>query len=533
MTKGRLFKMLAVNLVVTMSVAVLFNWATVSATEQPAKLIITEVQTQSASSKTEEFIEIYNPTDQEVDLSSFTLSYLSASGSTASAMTLSPSVHGTSLRARNFLLVSQSSYPIGADATFTTGLNDVGGHIQISLNGAVVDTVGWGTATHPEGQPSIVATKGATISRKLDANGIFQDTENNSADFGETTPSPRGGGLVETAVDACPNIEGVQQTLPVGYSIDQSGNCVIEPTDVCPNISDAQTEIPDGYEEDEAGNCILKQDCLVEISEISAQPNYNGQEYVEFLNSSDKTAKLNLCTVEINGGSKKTLNETLLSPGARYIQVFSSGTIRNSAGQIVLINSLNQETAYAYAATSEGQVVNYESGNQAGVVSDKPTPGASNETIVLSDEELSAAQSEGYADCGVGKYRNPETNRCRNIVIATAVLAACDAGQERNPDTNRCRKVTTAATLAACATGQERNPDTNRCRKIVVNTANTAPVTVNSATRPDDRPLRFSFAVAIGILGGVAAYGVYEYRSELRSFKKKLFARFQKTGPPG
>ena len=72
------------------------------------------------------------------------------------------------------------------------------------------------------------------------------------------------------------------------------------------------------------------------------------------------------------------------------------------------------------------------------------------------------------AECPEGKYRNPDTNRCRTIEEAVNALSVCEEGYERNPVTNRCRKIATATTagLTPCKEGQERNPATNRCRSI-------------------------------------------------------------------
>lgn len=72
------------------------------------------------------------------------------------------------------------------------------------------------------------------------------------------------------------------------------------------------------------------------------------------------------------------------------------------------------------------------------------------------------------AECPDGKYRSPETGRCRTIEEAVNAMTACEEGYERNPTTNRCRKLVSvaAATLTPCLEGQERNPATNRCRSI-------------------------------------------------------------------
>lgn len=157
------------------------------------------------------------------------------------------------------------------------------------------------------------------------------------------------------------------------------------------------------------------------------------------------------------------------------------------------------------------------------------------------------------ADCPQGKYRNPETNRCRNIedaiatlaacaegqsrnpetnrcrstaTTASAVLTPCAAGQERNPETNRCKSVAGANILSACPAGQERNPSTNRCRKSVLaaalTPANIAPIT--QATTSNQLILTL-----LGIAGaGAVGYGIYEWRSELASVARKVYSRVGK-----
>jgi hypothetical protein len=59
--------------------------------------------------------------------------------------------------------------------------------------------------------------------------------------------------------DACPNIAGVQTSIPAGMTKDASGNCVTPPvtppTDVCSNIEGVQTSVPAGMTRDAAGNC--------------------------------------------------------------------------------------------------------------------------------------------------------------------------------------------------------------------------------------------------------------------------------------
>lgn len=159
----------------------------------------------------------------------------------------------------------------------------------------------------------------------------------------------------------------------------------------------------------------------------------------------------------------------------------------------------------------------------------------------------------GLADCGPGKERNPETNRCRTIVSAdtTSTLTPCLPGQERNPGTNRCRSIETAAatTLVACAEGQERNPETNRCRSILTAASTTlAPCPAGQERNPDtnrcrkvaavdaaattlvkdiaatEQPSSSSWFIASGAVLAAIGYAIYEWRAEItrkvRALKK-------------
>lgn len=140
-----------------------------------------------------------------------------------------------------------------------------------------------------------------------------------------------------------------------------------------------------------------------------------------------------------------------------------------------------------------------------------PSPGQPN---IFPPEEIKTTDS-AQTPCPAGKERNPETNRCRNIVVAVesavcaegqlrnpetgrckkiveeTAAAACKEGQERNPDTNRCRNIaSTAGTLVPCKEGQERNPETNRCRNIVAESTEAKPCPEGQERNPETNRCR-------------------------------------------
>lgn len=170
-----------------------------------------------------------------------------------------------------------------------------------------------------------------------------------------------------------------------------------------------------------------------------------------------------------------------------------------------------------------------------------PTPGF---------ENLFTAPVPVLAACPEGKYRNPDTGRCRSIEEAVSELASCDEGYERNPTTNRCRKITFASTasLTPCAEGQERNPATNRCRSIASAVAELIPCDEGYERNPATNRCRkvqgemmptapfavqpisanvpiWQWWVGGGILAALVGYGIWEWRRELAKVWYRIIKR--------
>lgn len=141
---------------------------------------------------------------------------------------------------------------------------------------------------------------------------------------------------------------------------------------------------------------------------------------------------------------------------------------------------------------------------------------------------VASVHVEVLAECPAGKYRNPETNRCRTIEEAVNALATCPEGQYRNPETNRCKASGTlaAASLVPCKEGQERNPATNRCRKSLLASNNPA-TNLASVEQAGSSSAALPWVLGIVALGAIG-YGIYEWRSEIIGIAGRVFARFKK-----
>ncbi|RKG80569.1 hypothetical protein D7W79_07675 [Corallococcus exercitus] len=182
-------------------------------------VVISEVSTASAANTTDDFIEIYNPTNTDIDLTGWKLMYRSAGGSSTDytlAATVATTTPRKVIKAHGYFLFASSrfstSYPsIAVDAVWSGGVDlaQGGGNIRLgdptstlvpTTTTGVADTLSYGTGrTLPEGSPAPVqpSTSGS-IERKAvstststtlglggaDASrGNAYDSDNNSVDF--------------------------------------------------------------------------------------------------------------------------------------------------------------------------------------------------------------------------------------------------------------------------------------------------------------------------------------------------------------
>jgi len=156
---------------------------------------INEVQTGTSGSAADEFVELANTGNAPADISGWKVVYRSAAGTSDTSLATIPA--GTTLAAGAFYLLAGSAYAGSSppDQSFSTGLAAGGGGVGLrDASGALVDGVGWGTATNalvegsPGAAPPATASPGSSLARIPDGH----DTNVNSADFTVTaTATPK------------------------------------------------------------------------------------------------------------------------------------------------------------------------------------------------------------------------------------------------------------------------------------------------------------------------------------------------------
>lgn len=439
-------------------------------------LIINRVVAGLSGQTAFEYIELYNPTNQDSVLDNWQLQLLRKPGDTPQAITLNGTV-----KAGGYVLVA------GTDSALDSLVPDVrlkansivttGGLMQlVDQAGSVIDDVVWGDA----GSPSLSLATGTMLARVY--------------------------------TDAVPSLTG-----------DMADDFTVQPADPAP----------------QAGGYIPYRTPVntcegVVISEIAAnQP--TADQFIELYNASAAPVTLDGCLLQTNRSSSAQflLSGTLSPAGYMSVPVSSTNlTLSKTTNGTVYLVSSDQQTdvdTRAYNTVAEGASWAWFGGDdwrQTFTVS----PGSANvwqeflpceagyERNAETGRCRKIAEPASPSECEAGTYRNPETGRCRSVGVASS-LTPCKPGQVRNTETNRCRAIASlTSSLAPCKEGQERNSATNRCRNV-------------TKTIPDStfkvQPTPDSSAASLGwwIFGVVTAialgYGAWEWRGELRRFGQK------------
>lgn len=531
-------KFISIMLFCGLSVFIMISATSVGAISP--NVVISQIQLGDPTSASNEFVELYNNSDYEVEITNWCLYYASASsGQIGSKMNcfltennglhLFLPAHSYAYAVSNQLAASLPS--LGYDMKFSATLSGTGGHVRlIDENGLEVDKIGWGaSAVSAEGNmPVATASIGKILSRKMLSIGFEKDTDKNVDDFEEIAPRPLYSyGLIIEVQDLCMNIDGLQASVPDGYSLDVLvGSCLLPPVDICSNLDGIQTVMPSDYlldqngdcrqdvclnidglqlitpvgmDRSEVGDCSEHDRCLniegiqavipqkykqiygsecrldlppIKISELlpNAIGSDDGNEYIEILNPT--VSVVDLADYVLFVGSKR-----YYFPVGSTIKAGEYALFYNSDIHFTLVNT----TSSVRIESSDGSLVSqspiYSEADEgmswaeidgAWQYTDRPTPGGANlgsKSVVYLDPTDETKKTE-LKPCGPNQYRSPDTNRCRNIVTAS-VLAPCKDGQYRSEVTGRCRSIANDVSgLVPCAEGEERNPATNRCRKI-------------------------------------------------------------------
>lgn len=473
-------------------------------TEENATILISKI------SQDKKYIEIYNPTNQNVDLTGWKIEYYAGSG----AKTVGKIFKDEVILANGFLVLSNDKMLASAiKFDNNLGLAQSDGSVVLSRSdGSVADTVGWGNSSKSAGSP---IKGGVKIVWRCFIDGNIIDSKNNSTDF----LSSKGYDNQEIVPYLRPNCKSPESKSESSKELNKCEGMKL--SEIASNVDEQFIEIINSGEK-----TVITTGCKLTVGDAGVRENIGDIELNpgEFLTIKIKNTKLKL---------PKTKGKVyLLDEYGSKIDISEYNNMPKGASW----SSVDDEWTRTFAIT-EGV---------ANIFKEYPDCQSGYERNVLG-KCVKIATPPAESPCPVGQYRHPETRRCRKIEAAKTITP-CKDGYYRSEETGRCRSIASAAakTLKPCPEGQFRNSATGRCKKI----ASTDDITkecpegfernpqtkrcrkIKSANMPTVGSAAAEVKQVAGatwgwwVFGGVSllavGYGVWQWRWEISQFVRKI-----------
>ena len=472
-------------------------------TEENAPILISKI------SQDKKYVEIYNPTNQNVDLAGWKIEYYAGSG----AKTVGKIFKDEVILANGFLVLSNdkmSADVIKFDNNLGLAQND-GSVVLSRSDGSVADTVGWGNNSKSAGSPI------------------------------------KGGVKIVWRCFIDENI--IDSKFLSGKNLN---NQEVEP------YSRPNCKTPDS--KSESSKELNKCEGL-KLSEIASNVD---EQFIEIINSGEKTVITTGCKLTVgDSGVRENIGDIELNPG-EFLTIKIKNTklkLPKTKGKVYLLDEAGSkiDAAAEYSSMPKGaswSLIDDEwmqtfriTENSENIFKEYPDCQSGYERNALG-KCVKIATPPVESSCPVGQYRHPETRRCRKIEAAKTItpckdgyyrseetgrcrsiasaaaktLKPCPEGQFRNSATGRCKKIASTDDIAKeCPEGFERNPQTKRCRKI--KSANMPTVGSAAAEVKQVAGATWGWWVFGGVSLLAVGYGVWQWRWEISQFVRKIRER--------
>ena len=468
-------------------------------TEENAPILISKI------SQDKKYVEIYNQTNQDVNLAGWKIEYYTG----PVAKTVGKIFKDEVILANGFLVLSNdkmSADVIKFDNNLGLAQND-GSVVLLRSDGLVADTVGWGNNSKSAGSP---IKGGVKIVWRC-----FID-EN----------------IIDSKFLSGKNLNN-QEIVP--YS---RPNC--------------KSPEPNPESSKELNKCEG-----LKLSEIASNVD---EQFIEIINSGEKTVITTGCKLTVgDSGVRENISDIELNPG-EFLTIKIKNTnlkLPKTKGKVYLLDEVGSKidsAEYEKLAKSSSWSLIDDEWMQTFMITENSENIFKEYLDCQNGYERNAlgkcvkiAIPLVESSCPVGQYRHPETRRCRKNEAAKTItpckdgyyrseetgrcrsiasaaaktLKPCPEGQFRNSSTGRCKKIASTDDIAKeCPEGFERNPQTKRCRKI----KSTNMPTVGSAAAEVKQVAGATWGW--WAFGGVSllavGYGVWQWRWEISQFVRKI-----------
>ena len=480
-------------------------------TEENATILISKI------SQDKKYIEIYNPTNQNVDLTGWKIEYYAGSG----AKTVGKIFKDEVILANGFLVLSNDKMLASAiKFDNNLGLAQSDGSVVLSRSdGSVADTVGWGNSSKSAGSP---IKGGVKIVWRCFIDGNIIDSKNNSTDF----LSSKGYDNQEIVPYLRPNCKSPESKSESSKELNKCEGMKL--SEIASNVDEQFIEIINSGEK-----TVITTGCKLTVGDAGVRENIGDIELNpgEFLTIKIKNTKLKLPKTKgkvyllDEYGSKIDISEYNNMPkGASWSSVDDEWT-RTFAITEGVANIFKEypDCQSGYERNVLGKCVKI-----ATPPAESPCPvGQYRHPETRRCRKIEAAKT--ITPCKDGYYRSEETGRCRSIASAAAkTLKPCLEGQFRNSATGRCKKIASTDDIAKeCPEGFERNPQTKRCRKI--KSANMPTVGSAAAEVKQVAGATWGWWVFGGVSLLAVGYGVWQWRWEISQFVRKIRESIKST----
>ena len=466
-------------------------------TEENAPILISKI------SQGKKYVEIYNPTNRNVNLAGWKIEYYAGSG----AKTVGKNFKDEVILANGFLVLSNDKMLAGAikfDNNLVLAQNN-GSVVLSRSDGSVADTVGWGNNSKSAGSPIKGGVKivwRCFIDENIiDSKFLSGKNLNNQ----EIVPYSR------------PNCKSPE---PNPESSKELNKCEgLKLNEIASNVDEQFIEIINSGEK-----TVITTGCKLTVGDSGVRENIGDIELNpgEFLTIKIKNTNLKLPKTKVylldEVGSK--------IDSAEYEKLAKSSSwslIDDEWMQTFMITENSENIFKEYLDCQNG----YERNALGKCVKisvppvESPCPvGQYRHPETRRCRKIEAEKT--ITPCKDGYYRSEETGRCRSIASAAAkTLKPCPEGQFRNSSTGRCKKIASTDDIAKeCPEGFERNPQTKRCRKI--KSANMPTVGSAAAEVKQVAGATWGWWVFGGVSLLAVGYGVWQWRWEISQFVRKI-----------